>query len=47
MTVRKAKWLGLREFICRYKAVGSFVRRYGKWVEEGKPLEGLVEITVG
>ncbi|NLN16192.1 MAG: phosphoribosylaminoimidazolesuccinocarboxamide synthase [Firmicutes bacterium] len=45
MTVRKAKWLGL-EFICRYKAVGSFVRRYGKWVEEGKPLAGLVEITV-
>jgi len=45
MTVRKAQWLGL-EFICRYKAVGSFVRRYGKWIEEGKPLAGLVEITV-
>lgn len=45
MTVRKAQWLGL-EFICRYKAAGSFVRRYGKWVKEGKPLAGLVEITV-
>ena len=39
----KAKWLGL-EFIC-LQAVGSFVRRYGKWVER-ETLGGIAEITV-
>lgn len=34
------------EFVCRYKAVGSFYRRFGKYVEEGQPLDALVEITI-
>lgn len=34
------------EFICRRKAVGSFVRRYGKYVGKGTPLDYLVEITL-
>lgn len=42
---RRAKWYGL-EFIVRYKAAGSFLRRYGRFVEEGAPLDGLVEITL-
>lgn len=34
------------EFICRYRAVGSFYRRYGTYCEEGQPLDGLVEVTI-
>ncbi len=34
------------ECICRYKAVGSFYRRFRKYVEEGKDLDGFVEITI-
>jgi len=34
------------EVICRYRAVGSFLRRYGKYVEEGQPLEAFVEVTL-
>jgi len=34
------------EVICRYKAFGSFIRRYGQYVEEGTPLDALVEITL-
>jgi phosphoribosylaminoimidazole-succinocarboxamide synthase len=34
------------EFICRLKAAGSFVRRYGKYVTENQPLDYLVEITL-
>ncbi|MDO5037747.1 MAG: phosphoribosylaminoimidazolesuccinocarboxamide synthase [Tissierellia bacterium] len=34
------------ECICRYKAVGSFFRRYGSQVEEGRDLDGLVEFTI-
>lgn len=43
--VRRAQWFGL-EFIVRFKAFGSFVRRYGRYVDEGAPLDGLVEITL-
>src|SRR5690606_5719091 len=32
----EAKWFGL-EFVIRFRAFGSFVRRYGKFVEEGAP----------
>ncbi|MFM1581765.1 phosphoribosylaminoimidazolesuccinocarboxamide synthase [Helcococcus bovis] len=47
MEVRKAKVFGHGlEFICRYKAVGSFFKRYGKYVEEAQDLGGLVEITI-
>jgi phosphoribosylaminoimidazole-succinocarboxamide synthase len=34
------------EVICRYRAVGSFLRRYGMYVEEGQPLDALVEVTL-
>ena len=34
------------EVICRYRAVGSFLRRYGMYAQEGQPLDGYVEITL-
>ncbi|AIF44857.1 phosphoribosylaminoimidazolesuccinocarboxamide synthase [Virgibacillus sp. SK37] len=34
------------EVICRYKAVGSFLRRYGKYATEGQALDGFVEVTL-
>lgn len=34
------------EVICRYRAMGSFLRRYGKYAEEGQPLAGFVEVTL-
>jgi phosphoribosylaminoimidazole-succinocarboxamide synthase len=34
------------EVIVRNRATGSFVRRYGRFVREGEPLEGLVELTL-
>ena len=33
------------EVICRYRAVGSFLRRYGDYIEEGAPLPAYVECT--
>ncbi len=33
------------EVICRYKAVGSFFRRYSDYVEEGADLDAYVEMT--
>ena len=33
------------EVICRHKAVGSFLRRYGEYVEEGADLPAYVEMT--
>ena len=33
------------EVICRHKAVGSFLRRYRDYVEEGADLPGYVEMT--
>lgn len=45
MTAWKARWFGL-EFVVRFEARGSFVRRYGRHVAEGQPLDGLVEITL-
>ncbi|MBR5900424.1 MAG: phosphoribosylaminoimidazolesuccinocarboxamide synthase [Clostridia bacterium] len=33
------------EVICRYRAVGSFLRRYGDYIEEGAPLDSYVEMT--
>lgn len=47
MEVKKAKAFGKGlEFIYRYKAVGSFYRRYGKYIAEGSDLPGLFEITI-
>ena len=34
------------EVICRFRAVGSFLRRYGDYVEEGAPLDAYVETTL-
>ena len=33
------------EVICRLRAVGSFLRRYGEYVSEGQPLPAYVETT--
>ena len=33
------------EVICRYKAVGSFFRRYGEYIAEGADLPAYVETT--
>ena len=33
------------EAICRYKAVGSFFRRYGEYIAEGADLPAYVEMT--
>ena len=34
------------EVICRYVATGSFIRRYGEYIEDGTPIEGgYVECT--
>lgn len=47
MTVKPATPFGNGiEVICRYRAVGSFLRRYGMYAQEGQPLDGYVEITL-
>lgn len=47
MTVKEAKVFGKGlEVICRFKAVGSFLRRYGAYCEEGQPLDAFVEVTI-
>ena len=34
------------EVICRYKAIGSFFRRYGGVIKEGTALDAVVEMTL-
>ena len=34
------------EVICRYKAVGSFYKRYGMYINEGDDLDAFVEVTL-
>jgi len=34
------------EVICRYRAAGSFLRRYGAYATDGQQLDALVEITL-
>ncbi|NLY79178.1 MAG: phosphoribosylaminoimidazolesuccinocarboxamide synthase [Lysinibacillus sp.] len=47
MTVKPAEPFGKGlEVICRYRAVGSFLRRYGMYAEEGQPLDAFVEVTI-
>ncbi len=47
MTVKKATVFGKGlEVICRFKAVGSFFRRYGTYCKEGQDLGGFVEFTI-
>ncbi|MBE5789692.1 MAG: phosphoribosylaminoimidazolesuccinocarboxamide synthase [Clostridiales bacterium] len=46
MEVKPAKVFGKGlEVICRYRAVGSFYRRYSDYIEEGAPLPAYVEMT--
>ena len=47
MTVKPAEVFGEGiEVILRYRAVGSFYRRYGKYCHEGDPLDAYVEVTL-
>lgn len=47
MVVKPATLFGKGlEVILRYKAVGSFLRRYGKYAEEGQDLDHFVEVTL-
>lgn len=47
MTVKPAEFFGNGlEVICRYRAVGSFLRRYGMYAKEGQALDAFVEVTL-
>jgi len=47
MTVLPAEIFGKGvEVVCRYRAVGSFIRRYGAYAAQGQELGGLVEVTL-
>lgn len=47
MTVLPAKMFGQGvEVICRYRAVGSFMRRYGLYAKDGQALDAYVEVTL-
>ncbi|WP_107942582.1 phosphoribosylaminoimidazolesuccinocarboxamide synthase [Metasolibacillus sp. FSL H7-0170] len=47
MTVKPASVFGNGlEVICRFKAVGSFLRRYGAYAKEGQDLNAFVEVTI-
>lgn len=47
MTVKDAQMFGNGlEVICRFRAVGSFYRRYGAYCEEGQVLDAFVEVTI-
>ncbi|MCG4580114.1 phosphoribosylaminoimidazolesuccinocarboxamide synthase [Clostridium cochlearium] len=47
MKVKPAKVFGKGlEVICRYRAVGSFMRRYGMYAKEGQVLDAFVEVTL-
>lgn len=47
MTVKPATVFGNGiEVICRFRAVGSFLRRYGAYCEEGRELDAFVEVTL-
>ncbi len=47
MTVIPANVFGKGlEVICRYRAVGSFLRRYGLYASEGQALDAFVEVTL-
>ncbi|WP_153733115.1 phosphoribosylaminoimidazolesuccinocarboxamide synthase [Sporosarcina obsidiansis] len=47
MTVKPATVFGKGlEVICRFRAVGSFLRRYGAYCSEGQALDAFVEVTL-
>lgn len=45
MIVKRARSFNL-EVVCREKAWGSFIRRYGQYIEHGAALPSLVEFTL-
>lgn len=47
MTIKPASAFGHGlEIICRFTAMGSFIRRYGAYIREGTALPALVEMTL-
>jgi len=47
MTVKPATAFGGGlEVICRFKAMGSFIKRYGEYISEGTKLDAVVEMTL-
>ena len=47
MTVCPVKIFGKGlEIVCRLKATGSFIKRYGEYINEGEDLPALVEFTL-
>ncbi|HHW60968.1 MAG TPA: phosphoribosylaminoimidazolesuccinocarboxamide synthase [Syntrophomonadaceae bacterium] len=47
MVVKKAEPFGKGlEVVCRFKAYGSFLRRYALYTKEFQPLDALIEITL-
>ena len=47
MTVEPATAFGKGlEVICRFRAVGSFLRRYGMYAQDGQTLDAFVEVTL-
>ncbi|ABI68518.1 phosphoribosylaminoimidazolesuccinocarboxamide synthase [Syntrophomonas wolfei] len=47
MVVWKAQTFGQGlEVVCRFKAYGSFLRRYARYAQEFQPLNALVEVTL-
>jgi len=47
MTVKPIAYFGGGiEVICRFKALGGFIRRYGSYIKEGEPLDALIEMTL-
>lgn len=47
MTVTPATVFGKGlEVICRFRAVGSFLRRYGMYAQDGQALDAFVEVTL-
>ncbi|MFL2129224.1 MAG: phosphoribosylaminoimidazolesuccinocarboxamide synthase [Ruoffia tabacinasalis] len=47
MTVKSASVFGKGlEVITRFKATGSFIRRYGEYIEDGAKLNNYVELTL-
>lgn len=47
MVARRARPFGQGlEVICRRRAVGSFIRRYGAYIASGAPLHNYVEMTL-
>lgn len=47
MDVKEAEVFGKGlEFICRFKATGSFIRRYGDYIEDGSDLDAYAEVSL-